>query len=102
MTLEKLALKLGGLLPGGRLGLSYGLFAQLFPPGEQDVAAGEACFNFAREHGCRIDWPEGQLWFCERPRSSGAFSSLLSAAERLRALQATKRPNPWDYRPRGK
>jgi hypothetical protein len=63
MTLEELALELGGLLPGGRLGLSYGLFAQLFPPGEQDAAAREVCFNFARKHGCRVDWAQGQLWF---------------------------------------
>jgi hypothetical protein len=74
MTLEELALDLGGLLPGGRLGISYGLFAQLFPPGGQDIAAREACFNFAREHGCWIDWHEGQLWFVrEAPLRRGLF-----------------------------
>jgi hypothetical protein len=53
MTLEELALDLGRLRHGNRLGISYGLFAQLFPLGEQDVVAREACVNFAQQHGCR-------------------------------------------------
>jgi hypothetical protein len=48
--------------------IDHDLFADLFPPGEPDVgAAREACWQFARQHGCRaLPGPlsgQGELWF---------------------------------------
>jgi len=69
MTLDELGKTLDKLQPGGRSGIHHHVFAELFPPGEPDDAAREACLKFARQHGCQIDNKpgflsgEGELWF---------------------------------------
>jgi hypothetical protein len=61
MKLEELAAELDKLTPGKRLGISHDLFADLFPPGEPDDRAREACLRFAKQHGCHIDNRPGPL-----------------------------------------
>jgi hypothetical protein len=69
MTLEELGKTLDELKPGGCAGIQHDVFADLFPPGEPDARAREACLRFARQHNCQIkNKPgplsgEGELWF---------------------------------------
>ncbi len=51
--------------PGKFAAIHHDLFADLFPPGEPDQGARQACYDFARQHGCRIENKPGQgeLWF---------------------------------------
>jgi hypothetical protein len=48
-----------------RIAIHHDLFAQLFPPGEPEEAAGAACYRFAQSMACRIEnKPETkQIWF---------------------------------------
>jgi hypothetical protein len=65
MTLEELGKTLDEMKPGNFAAIHHDLFADLFPPGEPDDHAREACNTFARQHGCRIENKRGQseLWF---------------------------------------
>ena len=55
MTLNDLAQALHDLKPGTYAEIPYDLYTDLFPPGEPDELAREACYNFARAHGCRVE-----------------------------------------------
>ncbi len=65
MTLEELGKALSDMPRGSFVAIHHDLFAELFPPGEPDERARDACFKFARQHGCRIENKPGQgeLWF---------------------------------------
>ena len=69
MTLEELGTTLDQMEPGKYVSIHHDLFAELFPPGEPDERAREACLKFAHEHGCRIENKvgplsgQGELWF---------------------------------------
>jgi hypothetical protein len=65
MTLDELRAKLEELPPGKMAGIHHATFTDLFPPGEPDARAREACYNFAKALGCRIEnKPQEQtLWF---------------------------------------
>ncbi|OJU14956.1 MAG: hypothetical protein BGN84_11050 [Afipia sp. 62-7] len=57
-TLEK--------LPSGKMpGIHHDVYAELLPPGEPDERAREACYNFAKTLGCRIEnkLQEKTVWF---------------------------------------
>jgi len=45
--------------------IHHDAYADLFPPGEPDTNAREACYKFAKSLGCRIESkPEQQMvWF---------------------------------------
>ncbi len=72
MTLEELSRTLDEIKPGNRAAIHHDLFANLFPPGEPDARAREACYKFALQHGCRIENKPGQgeLWFVKDARGS--------------------------------
>jgi hypothetical protein len=55
MTLDELAQKLDEMVPGQSAAVHHDLFADLFLPGEPDSRAREACYRFARQHGCRVE-----------------------------------------------
>jgi hypothetical protein len=55
MTPNELAQALKDLKPGTFAAVPYDLYAELFPPGEPDERAREACYNFAKAHGCRVE-----------------------------------------------
>lgn len=69
MTLDELGKTLDEMEPGKFAPIHHDLFADLFPPGEPDDQARQACCVFARKHGCRIENKpgflsgEGELWF---------------------------------------
>lgn len=65
MTLDDLKHSLDKTQPGQFAAINYDLYAMLFPPGEPDARAREACYNFARQHGCLIEnKPElKEVWF---------------------------------------
>ena len=46
-------------------GIHHDVYADLFPPGEPDPKAREACYNFAKTLGCRIEnrATEKTVWF---------------------------------------
>lgn len=45
--------------------IHYDHYAELFPPGEPDQAAREACYEFAKSVGCRIENKQAiqEIWF---------------------------------------
>ncbi len=55
MTRGQLRKMLSEMEPGQYVDIPYDLYAEIFPPGEPDEGAREACYNFAKELGCRID-----------------------------------------------
>jgi len=61
MTLTELAQKLDEMKPGESAAIHHDVFAALFPPGEPDYGARNACYDFAREHGCQLDNQPGPL-----------------------------------------
>jgi hypothetical protein len=65
MTLEEFGKTLDDMEPGNFAAVHHDLFADLFPPGETDDRARQACLDFARAHGCRIENKSGagELWF---------------------------------------
>jgi hypothetical protein len=65
MTLEDLGKALDEMKPGNFAAIHHELFADLFPPGEPDECAREACLAFAQQHGCWIENKvgQGELWF---------------------------------------
>jgi hypothetical protein len=65
MTLIELKATLSSLGLGKAAGINHDVYADLFPPGEPDERAREACFKFAKSHGCRIENnPKQQtVWF---------------------------------------
>lgn len=65
MTIDGLRTTLSSLQPGQCAGLHYDIYGDLFPPGEPDVNARAACYEFARSLGCRIEnKPQEQtVWF---------------------------------------
>ncbi len=66
MTLDDLRKTLEELPPGKMAGIHHDAYADLFPPGEPDERAREACYNFARALGCRIEnkpQQEQTVWF---------------------------------------
>jgi hypothetical protein len=65
MTLVELRGKLEKMRPGQMAVIHHDAYADLFPPGEPDTNAREACYKFAKSLGCRIESkPEQQMvWF---------------------------------------
>jgi hypothetical protein len=65
MTLDDLRTQLQALAPGKMAGIHHDVYADLFPPGEPDERAREACSNFAKALGCRIENKpaEQTVWF---------------------------------------
>jgi hypothetical protein len=65
MTLEELRETLEKLPPGKMAGVHHDAYADLFPPGEPDSNAREACYKFAKTLGCRIENKpqEKTVWF---------------------------------------
>lgn len=65
MTLDELKEKLEKLAAGKMAGIRHDTYAELFPPGETDERAREACYNFAKALGCRIEnrSAEQAVWF---------------------------------------
>jgi hypothetical protein len=54
MTREELAKELARLDSGSRLGVAYNVFEILFPPGEPNASARQACRDYAAAQGCRV------------------------------------------------
>jgi hypothetical protein len=65
MTIDDLRAELRALEPGNMAGIHHDVYADLFPPGEPDPKAREACYNFAKTLGCRIEnrATEKTVWF---------------------------------------
>jgi hypothetical protein len=72
MTLDELTRILTNLAPGKEAAVSYDLYADLFPPGEPDQNAREACYRFAKSVGCSIRnrAEEQTVWFVKDRNSS--------------------------------
>lgn len=54
MTLPELESQLNALRSQEKLGLPYDLYADIFPPGEPDENARQACYALAKRCNCRI------------------------------------------------
>ncbi|HWV41312.1 hypothetical protein [Pseudorhodoplanes sp.] len=65
MTLDDFSKKLNELASGQYAQLDHDTYAILFPPGEPDERAREACYKFAKDRGLRIEnKPEHRvIWF---------------------------------------
>jgi hypothetical protein len=65
MTIEEFRSILVEMIPGKYAQLDYADYERLFPPGEPDETAREACYNFAKSAGCRIEnKPKSRvIWF---------------------------------------
>ncbi len=65
MTLDELRETLEKLPAGKAAGVHHDVYADLFPPGEPDINAREACYKFAKSLGCRIENKPNQqtVWF---------------------------------------
>lgn len=65
MTLDDLRKTLEELPPGKMAGIHNDVYAELFPTGEPDERAREACYNFAKALSCRIEnkRQEKTVWF---------------------------------------
>jgi hypothetical protein len=65
MTLDELRATLEKLPPGKVAGIHHDAYADLFPPGEPDANAREACYKFAKALSCRIvNYSKDQtVWF---------------------------------------
>jgi hypothetical protein len=55
VTLTELERRLRGLRPGTYAQIPYDLLAELFPPGEPDERTRNACYQFAKSVGCRVE-----------------------------------------------
>ena len=69
MTYDDLRAKIIEMAGGSYASIPYELYERLFPPGEPDQAAREACFNFAKAHGCRIENKPSfrEVWIIKDP-----------------------------------
>ncbi len=72
MTIDGLRTVLAEVEPGKYARVPYDVYADVFPPGEPDQKAREACYNFAQSMGFRVEnKPEDKsVWFvkdAERP-----------------------------------
>jgi hypothetical protein len=65
MTLDELRQKLATIEPGKYARVPYDVYLDLFPPGEPDEKAREACYNFAKSLGFRIENKpaDNSVWF---------------------------------------
>lgn len=65
VTREDIAEQLSALAPGKAAGISYEVYADLWPPGEPSEDARAACHAFAKAHGCRIknETSDQSIWF---------------------------------------
>jgi hypothetical protein len=72
MTLDELKGQVQGMQPGKYARVPYDVYADLFPPGEPDQSAREACYNFAKSLGCRIEnKPDDQaVWIVKDAQGS--------------------------------
>ncbi|MDP2354977.1 MAG: hypothetical protein Q8M31_02815 [Beijerinckiaceae bacterium] len=55
MTRDDLKAKIQAMAPGQYASIPYDLYSDLFPPGEPDEPARDACYNFAKSLGCRVE-----------------------------------------------
>jgi hypothetical protein len=72
MTREELQATINGMAGGTYASIPYDIYEQIFPPGEPDQEAREACYNFARALGCRIENKPKlkQVWIIKDPTSA--------------------------------
>ncbi len=65
MTIDDLTAKIEALSPNQAAGIHHDTYADFWPPGEPDERAREACYNYAKALGCRIenDVVEQTVWF---------------------------------------
>jgi len=55
VTRSELKSQLRALSSGEELGLSFDVYADMFPPGEPDENARQACYAVAKRCGCKIE-----------------------------------------------
>jgi hypothetical protein len=70
-SLDELKTALSELSPGKMAVIYHDVYAELFPPGEPDEKAREACHHFAKASGCRIEnHPDKKaVWFIKDVQS---------------------------------
>ncbi|WP_454619354.1 hypothetical protein [Bradyrhizobium cenepequi] len=63
-TLTDLEAELKALAPGAACCIHHDTFADLFPPGEPDIGARGAAYEFAKANGCTIDNRPAEQTLC--------------------------------------
>jgi hypothetical protein len=65
VTLDELKETLARMKPRRYASINYGVYAELFPPGEPDQNARAACYELAKSVGCRIEnrSQTQEIWF---------------------------------------